>query len=230
MVALESFNKYLDSDGEKMEESKKTVFPIYRKIAINIAQDIANGKYREGQKLSGRSVLSSRYGVSPETIRKAVHLLKDVGVLDVKKNSGTFVLSAKEAAEFALQISEMQSVVSVKNELFTWMKRQIEETSVAMEKMQYIINTSGHFKKSLPFTYYEIVVPPKSSIAGKSIIDLNFWHKTGATIVAIERGAETILSPGPYSSLLVGDILYIVGDDQALHAAIHFVMGESNTE
>lgn len=121
----------------------------------------------------------------------------------------------------------MQSITGIKNDLFAWMQRQIEETAAAMEKMQFIINTSGHFKKTTPFTIYEIVVPPKSVIAGKSIVELNFWHRTGATIVAIERGTEIILSPGPYSSLLSGDILHLVGDEQTLHAAIHFVTNES---
>lgn len=78
-----AFNR--DHGNTIMEELKKTIFPAYRRIAIYIAQDIVGGKYVEGQKLSGRTVLSSRYAVSPETVRKAVHLLKDIGILDVKK-------------------------------------------------------------------------------------------------------------------------------------------------
>jgi K+/H+ antiporter YhaU regulatory subunit KhtT len=216
-----------------LKNSKKTIFPVYRKIAIDIAQDIVGGKYIEGQKLSGRTVLSSQYGVSPETIRKAVYLLKDIGdigVLDIKKNSGTIILSVQKAAKFVLKTQDIQNVANMKNDLFDWMKRQIEETTVAMEKMQFIINTSGQVKKATPFIPYEVVIPSKAAIAGKTISELNFWHETGATIIAIERGTEIILSPGPYSSLLVGDILHLIGDDQALHAAIHFVTSESNTE
>ncbi len=206
-----------------MERNKKATFPIYRKIAINIAQDIVSGKYVEGQTLSGRTVLSSQYSVSPETIRKAVYLLKDVGILDIEKNRGVLIRSVREAAQFIQQSQEMQSVSDVKKELFTWMERQISETSAAMEKMQFIINASERFKKSTPFVPYEIVVPSNSRVVDKSISDLNFWHKTGSTIIAIERGDRIILSPGPYSSLQIGDILYIVGDEQALRAAIHLV-------
>lgn len=210
-----------------MEKSKKTILPAYRKIAIDIARDIVSGLYTEGQKLSGRTVLSSRYGVSPETIRKAVYLLKDIGILDIKRNSGTLVLSAQKAAQFIQQVKNKQSMVDIKKELFAWMKSQIEETASAMEKMQLIINDSKHIEKAMPFDPYEAVVPPKSAIAGKSIIELNFWHETGATIIAIERGEEIILSPGPYSSLLVGDILYLVGDEQSLRTAIHFLTNEN---
>jgi K+/H+ antiporter YhaU regulatory subunit KhtT len=211
-----------------MDKNKNTSLPVYRKIAIDISQDIVSGKYLEGQKLSGRSVLSSQYGVSPETIRKSVYLLKDVGILDVKSNSGVYIISVQKAAEFLKQFQEIQSVTNAKNELFAWMERQVSETSAAMEKMQFIINATGRLNKSTPYTPYEIVVPPTSAVAGKSISELNFWHMTGATIVAIERGEQTILSPGPYSSLLIGDILYIVGDEQALNAAIHFVTDGGN--
>ncbi len=206
-----------------MENNKKVSFPIYRKIALSIAQDIVEGKFTEGQKLSGRSVLSSQYSVSPETIRKAVHMLKDVGILDIEKNSGVRVLSAWEAKEFIRQNEEIQSVTHVKDELFSWMKRQVNETAEAMEKIQFLINTSERLKNPSPFTPYEIIVPPHSKVTGKTINELNFWHKTGSTIIAIERGQQILLSPGPYASLLVGDILHIVGDEKALYTAIHFI-------
>ncbi len=208
---------------DTMEKSKKVTVPVYRKIAINIAQDIVNGRFAEGQTLSGRTVLSSQYHVSPETIRKAVYMLKDVGILDIEKNRGVLVCSVKEAAEFIRRNQEMQNVSEAKSELFSWMERQASETAAAIEKMQFIINASERLKKPSPFVVYEVVVPLDSRIAGKSISELNFWHKTGATIIAIERAEHTIISPGPYSTILAGDVLHIAGGEQALYAAIHFV-------
>ena len=46
--------------------------PQYMRIAASVAERIAEGQFAEGEKLSGRSKLSSEYQVSPETIRKAV--------------------------------------------------------------------------------------------------------------------------------------------------------------
>ncbi|WP_369074759.1 cation:proton antiporter regulatory subunit, partial [Klebsiella pneumoniae] len=33
---------------------------------------------------------------------------------------------------------------------------------------------------------------------GKTAAETKFWQNTGATIVAIKRGDELIISPGPY--------------------------------
>ncbi|MDF2533128.1 MAG: transcriptional regulator, GntR family, partial [Clostridia bacterium] len=51
--------------------------PIYKKIAIDIANKIVKGDIKEKDKISGRSVLASMYNVSPETIRRAVALLHE---------------------------------------------------------------------------------------------------------------------------------------------------------
>ena len=61
--------------------------PQYMRIARSIAQRIADGELMEGEKLSGRSKLSSEYNVSPETIRKAVQVLQDRAVVIVREQS-----------------------------------------------------------------------------------------------------------------------------------------------
>ena len=46
----------------------------YTRIAISLAERIASGQLKEGDKLSGRSKLSPEYNVSPETIRRTLRL------------------------------------------------------------------------------------------------------------------------------------------------------------
>ena len=72
--------------------------PQYMRIAVSVAVRIADGQLAEGEKLSGRSKLSSEYQVSPETIRKSVQLLRDMQVVTVKEQSGVYVRSAEKAA------------------------------------------------------------------------------------------------------------------------------------
>lgn len=77
---------------------KREGIPTYVRIAQDIAHRIANGDIKEGKKLSGRSIMSSEYGVSPETIRRSFSLLEEMNVVSVQQNSGVIVNSAKNAA------------------------------------------------------------------------------------------------------------------------------------
>lgn len=80
--------------------------PQYMRIAGSVAGRIAEGQFAEGEKLSGRSKLSSEYQVSPETIRKAVQLLRDMQVVTVKEQSGVYVRSAENAKRYLQMIGE----------------------------------------------------------------------------------------------------------------------------
>ena len=71
--------------------------PQYMRIAADLAGRIASGEFPEGQRLSGRSALSSGYHVSPETVRKALKLLADVGIVRTREGSGTVILSTEKA-------------------------------------------------------------------------------------------------------------------------------------
>ena len=60
--------------------NKNVVAPVYSQIALDIAMRISRGEIQESTKLYGRSVLASQYGVSPETIRRAIKILEDVQI------------------------------------------------------------------------------------------------------------------------------------------------------
>ena len=72
----------------KTFEKSSVSAPIYSQIALDIAYKIARGDLKENSKLTGRSLLSTSYAVSPETIRRSMRMLADVGIVDVKNNSG----------------------------------------------------------------------------------------------------------------------------------------------
>ena len=77
---------------------KQAVVPSqYLQIALDLARRIAKGELPEGSRVYGRSVMASEYNVSPETIRRALRLLSDMKVVEVKPKSGVVVLSADSA-------------------------------------------------------------------------------------------------------------------------------------
>ena len=178
--------------------------PQYMRIAGSVAGRIAEGQFAEGEKLSGRSKLSSEYQVSPETIRKAVQLLRDMQVVTVKEQSGVYVRSAENAKRYLQMIGE-------KLEL----RRKKLCGSILDDPMQPI-------QAAEQLQNYACRVPQDWSDAGRSLGSLHFWQATGATVVAIRRAEAMFISPGPYAELYGGDLVIFVGDPEAREAVARF--------
>ena len=91
--------------------------PVYSQVAFDIAAKIASGAIEEGARFSGRSLMSSQYNVSSETIRRAIGLLSDMGIVSIKTNIGSTVISQKRAAEYVEQYQANRDLLSLKARL-----------------------------------------------------------------------------------------------------------------
>ena len=188
------------------------ILPQYMRIAADIASKVAMSEYEIDQKLPGKSTLSSCYGVSQETVRKAVNLLSDMGVVGIKKNSGTVVLSAEAANQYLETIKIREEQVGLRNQLRSLFSDFNDLGKKVLELSENMISTTSlplPADQSLPM--YEMTVPETSDKVNMSIGDLRFWQSTGATIVAIKRGQSIHVSPGPYTTLRAGDVIVYVG-------------------
>jgi len=67
--------------------------PIYLQIAEVIARRVASGSYRPGTRLPSEAQFTAEFGVSPMTLRRALAVLTDQGVVYAEKGRGTFVRS-----------------------------------------------------------------------------------------------------------------------------------------
>lgn len=207
---------------------RQTVVPAhYLQIALDLARRIAKGELQEGARIYGRSVMATEYNVSPETIRRALHLLADMKVVEVKPQSGAVVLSADSARRYIENFEEDADVRILRTQLkdlmaeYNDLHRRLTDTVTALVR-----GRGTHAAACEPFPNYEISVPKDSPLIGKSIGTLNFWQSTGATIVAIRRGQTTILSPGPYAELYAGDVIVLVGNAAAAEAAHHLLIAK----
>lgn len=68
--------------------------PLYIKIANELRQNIAESVYRLGDQLPTEAELSSRFGVNRHTLRRAVEVLRNEGLVRIDRGRGTFVASA----------------------------------------------------------------------------------------------------------------------------------------
>lgn len=203
--------------------SEEVSSPLYMQIALDIASRIASGEFREKSKIYGRSVMSSEYGVSPETIRRSLKLLADMHVVDIRQSSGAIVLSSKNAQEYVDRFKERANTHALHIQLKNLVAEQNKISKQITNITNMITRTSVRWSHSNPLQNFEIDVEKGSPVVGKSINDLNFWHATGATIVAIRSGEKITLSPGPYAVLSANDTIVFIGNQSAVNAVTMFV-------
>lgn len=65
--------------------------PRYVQISQKLRESIQQGVYKAEEKLPSENQLSDRFGVNRHTLRKAIALLKDEGLLRTDKGRGIFV-------------------------------------------------------------------------------------------------------------------------------------------
>lgn len=65
--------------------------PIWKAIATSLRSDIAEGLYRQGDKLPTEAVLAARFGVNRHTVRQALGALADEGIVHARRGAGVFI-------------------------------------------------------------------------------------------------------------------------------------------
>ncbi|AKN32202.1 GntR family transcriptional regulator [Clostridium carboxidivorans P7] len=193
--------------------SKYVIKPVYQKIAIDIANRILDGDFSTGDKLHGRSSLSSYYNVSPETIRRAVILLNDMDIVEVIRGSGIIIKSVDNCIKFLDKFKDIDSINLSRKEILDLIneKKLLEEKIEG--KIDELIDYSNRFINTNPFMPFEFKICKGLSIIGKTISESKFWQNTGATVVGIRRKGSLILSPGPNAAFKEGDTFLIIGEE-----------------
>ena len=205
--------------------------PNYLKIAIRIAERIVNGDLTVGQRVSGRSLLAPEYGVSPETIRRALKLLSDMKIVDIKDKSGVYVLSADNAKRYLKNFEGWNEQRALRAKFKTLLAQNSElnrQIAKIYDDISGSLDAISSSNRNLPT--YEVRVSPDSVHVGKSIGAIRFWQFTGATIIAIRRAHNLILSPGPYAEIYGGDVIVFVGDVATVQSVVRFLGGTDCVE
>ncbi|UZT81943.1 GntR family transcriptional regulator [Caproicibacterium sp. BJN0003] len=78
-----------------MELNYESIVPLYEQIMESIKQEMHSGNLAPHQKLPTEDELSTQYGVSRITIRRAIAELVKLGLVEKKQGKGTFVAAPK---------------------------------------------------------------------------------------------------------------------------------------
>lgn len=182
--------------------------PRYQEIALEIAHSIVMGEYREGERIHGRSTLAGRFNVSPETIRRAIALLQNAGIVDVSQGVGITVCSKALAERFLRAFDQKNEVHALLNEI----KQLLEKRNEIDQQIENRFNSLLSYVDRLLTRWMdvaEIEVGPKA--AGKTLRDLKIREITGTTIVAVVRDGTEHFSPHAEYELACGDVVLAVG-------------------
>ncbi len=206
----------MDTNEQPTQRKRHQSIAVYEKIALDIANRIVRREMAEGVTLSGRSVMSSEYGVSPETIRRSFSLLEEMEVVEVRHNRGVSVVSRENAKKYIIRYGKNNE-----NRILLSQLRHVLDEREQNDKEFFIlakdlIDANDRFSASNPFPTYEYTIKEGSLAIGNSLGSLFFWQRTGGTVIAIRRDGSILLSPGPDLRLEVLDILIFVGNQDTL--------------
>ncbi len=185
----------------------------YQEIALDLAHAVVMGEFHEGEKIHGRSTLAGRFNVSPETIRRAIAILQNAGVVMVNQGVGITVTSKALAEKFLKSFDQKGELHVFQDEV----KRLMEQRRELDAKIE------SHLEKVLTYTERlmsrwldvgEIEVSKHSAAIGKTLRELKIREHTGTTIVAIVRDGVEQFSPSPNFVLQEGDVLLAVGSNE----------------
>ncbi|MGM0137737.1 hypothetical protein IGI65_000139 [Enterococcus sp. DIV0755b] len=207
---------------------KKLTIPRYQQIAVEIAERIVENRYKEGEKIHARSTLASNFNVSPETARKAINVLVDLGIMDVRHGSGAYVASREKAQNYLAQYKDVHSIQELKSEILSSVERQQQELENFSGLLDTLVNQTKRIQQTAPFLPYEIQLDHTANHLDKSIKDLNIWQETGATVVALQHEDRLLLSPGPYVKFEAGETVFFVGDELVFQRMMNFFYPEKD--
>lgn len=83
--------------------------PAYAQLVRILRQQIASGEFRKGSKLPSEADICRNFEVSPMTVRRAINVLADQGVITTVQGKGTFVKNLELGAS-SFDLESLQSI------------------------------------------------------------------------------------------------------------------------
>lgn len=190
----------------------------YINIAVDIATRIARGEYREGQRIFGRSSLAGRYNVSPETIRRALAILEERGIVKLQPGIGVTVCNHTAAGNYLAEYGQRQILADIQKRLHNYLQERsrldAEISELTNELLDYTFKMANRFQR-----IHEFRVEPGSPLVGKSLEAVRFRARTGGTVLGIQRNGREIVSPDANTIIEQDDILIVVAPEEAIAQA-----------
>lgn len=192
--------------------NKSSSVPMYEQVAHILAEEIAANKYERSCSIGTHAQLAVRFGVSIITIRKAISLLVQQGLVDVTQGKGTFVKSTRMSDNLT-RLTGVDNIISDSNmtgetrvitfemidtpETFdTELKHSLGRRSLRLERLHIVESTPAAYAEIwLPMKYGEMIT--KLEVETNTIYQLyeTKWHMSlgkGRQIIRADAASEKV--------------------------------------
>ena len=117
--------------------------PKYLQVADTLRREIARGVFRDGQTLMTEEDLRARFNVSRQTVRQAIALLEDDGLVDRRRGSGTYVRHGPRRRQGMIQVGVVATFIT--DYIFPSILQGLEE---ALNKAGAVMTLSATYNDS----------------------------------------------------------------------------------
>lgn len=142
--------------------------------------------------------------------------------LEPRRNHGANVVAIERKGKFRteLQYPSADTELCAGDVLLVDAPANDGSTAVALErdlKLETLPLRGSYFTdQSREVGMAEIIVPPDSSLIGKSVLELTFRRKHGANVIGLRRGREALKGAFLEEKLRLGDTLLVIGPWKAI--------------
>ena len=83
---------------------RQEALPLYLQIACELRDNIQDAVFKIGDRLPTETELSERFGVNRHTLRRAMDILRQEGIVEVERGRGTFVVATPIAVPIGKRV------------------------------------------------------------------------------------------------------------------------------
>ncbi len=142
--------------------------------------------------------------------------------MESKHGSGVTISSKEKAKAFLTQYENVRNIQEIKTDVLKSIIKQQEELENLAGLTQLLVAQTKQLNQINPLLPSELLLTKQSLHLGETIQSLNIWQETSATIIAILRGEDLLISPGPYAVINEMDTLFFIGDESAKQRLTNF--------
>ena len=119
-----------------MQESPQNKVPLYQELHDRLVDDLANGVYPVGQRFPTEQELCAKTGLGRHTVREALKMLQDAGLLSRRAGAGTVVLARTTPKKYSYRVDSIENltryaeatVFEIQQEGFVTLHKDFAET------------------------------------------------------------------------------------------------------